>query len=58
MMNKSQFVKTADEDTAQKLRALGYPQVQKEDKFYVFANTGEVITFDESTLTYTDILTF
>ncbi len=58
MMGKGQFIKTADEETAQKLRALGYPQIQKEDQFYVFANTGKVITFDASNLTYTDILTF
>lgn len=41
------FIKTADFETAEKLKAAGLPEMGKEGKYYVFANIGKNLTFTE-----------
>ena len=36
------FIKTSDNDTANKLRTNGFTEVSKEGEFYVFLNDGKL----------------
>ena len=57
-MEKPKFIKTNDEETANKLHMLGYYEVQKEGAYHVFLNDRDEALFDDSTVLYTNILAF
>ena len=57
-MEKPKFIKTNDEEAANKLHMLGYYEVQKEGDYYVFLNDRDEALFDDSTVLYTNILAF
>lgn len=49
------FVKTQDEGVANELRAQGFQELSKEDKYFVFINESKKVkTFDEKKVIYTD----
>lgn len=41
------FIKTSCEETRQKLKAAGLPEMGKEGKYYVFVNIGKNLSFTE-----------
>lgn len=57
---KSHFINTSDEDTANTLRKLGFQEIPKSGRFWVFVNEPNKIMFssDNLKLNYTDKLTF
>lgn len=60
MKNKQFFIHTSDEETAEKLRELGYEELPKEGTQWVFINNTN-LTFsadDSMKLNFTDKLTF
>jgi len=50
------FIKTSFEDTALELRKLGYQEMPKEGKYYVFINSGNKVEFDNKKVIYTNNL--
>ncbi len=59
--NKFHFIKTSDEETAKKLRKLGFQEISKEGSHWVFINDKtNKITFSSEgmKLSYTNVLTF
>lgn len=60
MKNKQFFIHTSDEETANKLRELGYEELPKEGSQWVFVNNAS-LTFsvdDGMKVNFTDKLTF
>lgn len=60
MGNKQFFIHTSDEETAEKLRQLGYEELPKEGSQWVFINNTN-LTFsadDGMKLNFTDKITF
>ena len=60
MKNKQFFIHTSDEETAEKLRELGYEELPKEGTQWVFINNAS-LTFsadDGMKVNFTDKLTF
>ena len=60
MGNKQFFIHTSDEETAEKLRELGYEELPKEGSQWVFINNAS-LTFssdDSMKVNFTDKLTF
>jgi len=60
MKNKQFFIHTSDEETAEKLRELGYEELPKEGTQWVFINNAS-LTFssdDSMKVNFTDKLTF
>ncbi len=55
---KEQFIKTSDEDTASKLRGLGFTAIAQEGKYFVFLNDGKqnFSQEDDEKIVKTDIL--
>ena len=53
---KQQFIKTADADVAKELRSNGYRELNKEGKYFVFLNNGNMKFSEESRkkFVYTD----
>lgn len=62
MNNKSKqlFIATSDEETASRLRDLGYQELPKQGNRWMFVNDKKVhfSKSDEMKVSYTDILTF
>lgn len=60
MDKKLNFVCTTDEQTANTLRDLGYPELPKDGSRWVFVNAKDKSEFSSENLKvhYTDILTF
>ena len=51
------FVKTSDEEVANKLRALGYQELSKQGKFFCFINNpSRSKEFDKNKVIYTNTL--
>lgn len=50
------FLKTVNENTADKLRSAGFQELPKEGKFFVFINNGKLNFSDDKTIVYTDKL--
>lgn len=60
MKNKQFFIHTSDEETAEKLRELGYEELPKEGTQWVFINNSN-LTFsseDDMKLNFTNKITF
>lgn len=60
MKNKQFFIHTSDEETAEKLRELGYEELPKEGTQWVFINNAS-LTFssdDSMKVNFTDKITF
>lgn len=57
---KSHFINTSDKETAETLRQLGFVELPKSGKFWVFVNEPNKIMFssDNMKLNYTDKLSF
>ena len=55
---KTNFIKTSDLDTANKLKLNGFTEVSKEGEFYVFLNDGKqnFSEDDSKKMMYTNIL--
>jgi len=45
---KQQFIKTSDEEVANELRNLGYNELNKEGKFFVFLNHNYIKNFSNN----------
>ena len=60
MGNKQFFIHTSDEETAEKLRELGYEELPKEGSQWVFINNTNLTfsTDDGMKLNFTDKITF
>lgn len=57
MNNNYNFIKTDSNETAEHLRSQGFQEIKKQGQYYVFINkTGKLLNFDESHVTYTNIL--
>lgn len=58
-MNNGFFIRTSNADTAKELRSIGYKELNKEGKYFVFANAN-TLTFsdniDQGTINYTNKL--
>lgn len=53
----SHFIKTSDEHIAEELRKIGYVELSKDGKLFVFINDSKKAkTFDEKKIIYTDTL--
>ena len=58
-MSKGNFIKTSDEETARKLRDLGFYELAKEGDKWVFANMPTNVDFSaDKNVVYTNVLTF
>ena len=61
MTNKKQnFINTSDEDTAKTLRKLGFQELPKNGKYYIFINDNKLAFSldDMKDVSYSNILTF
>lgn len=50
------FIKTQDEETALKLKALGFQELKKEGSFFVFINNGKQNFANNKNIVYTNKL--
>lgn len=51
------FIKTSDSETAENIRSLGFQELPKEGKFFVFINeTGKLNFANEEKIVYTNKL--
>ena len=56
-MNKLRFIKTNSEETANKLRSLGFQEIPNADEdFYTFINNVKFVFAKEDRVFYTNIL--
>lgn len=59
MNNRDLFIKTSDTETASHLRSAGFRELEKEGKYFVFANVN-TLTFsdkiDQSKISYSNKL--
>ena len=59
MINKTslRFIKTQSEQSAEKLRKLGYQEITQQDsKYYTFINNGTFVFDDSDKIFYTNML--
>lgn len=58
-MKNKPFIKTTDKETAQKLRSLGFQEIDFDGSFYTFINNkefSESISFADNKIIYSEIL--